>query len=176
MTPGGLTFLSTAGGLLGLAVTHWHAHARNRQERPSGARQARRDQTTSAAAAHLSRKRRDAATASGPRSATRCKASCIRARTRAFCFRAAGAGISFFGDSRKWLEAKGKGVVRNFLYPHFVPSRHCRAFAPLSSWPGLSRPSTSCKLSTWRGLIFFLTNKPDGILYVGVTNDLVRRI
>jgi len=27
-----------------------------------------------------------------------------------------------------------------------------------------------------RGYVYFLTNRPNGILYVGVTNDLVRRI
>jgi putative endonuclease len=44
------------------------------------------------------------------------------------------------------------------------------------SWSGLSRPSTSCRLPRMAGWIYILTNRPNGILYVGVTSDLVRRI
>jgi putative endonuclease len=45
------------------------------------------------------------------------------------------------------------------------------------SWPGLSRPSTSCNTSSMAaGYVYFLTNRPNGILYVGVTNNLARRV
>jgi hypothetical protein len=83
MTPGGLTLLSTAGGSSRFRrSTHWHAPARDRQVRPCDARQARRDHSTSAAAFRLSRKRLDAATASGPHRATRCAMPCSKAGTR----------------------------------------------------------------------------------------------
>src|SRR5882757_5255461 len=45
------------------------------------------------------------------------------------------------------------------------------------SWPGLSRPSTSCRIRRLPGgWVYILTNRPNGILYVGVTSDIVRRI
>jgi hypothetical protein len=49
--------------------------------------------------------------------------------------------------------------------------------AATPSWPGLSRPSTSCRIRRMAGgWVYILTNRPNGILYVGVTSDLVRRI
>src|SRR3990172_7661925 len=47
---------------------------------------------------------------------------------------------------------------------------------PSSSWPGLSRPSTSCSLRVMAGgVLYVMTNRRNGILYVGVTGDLPRR-
>jgi putative endonuclease len=55
---------------------------------------------------------------------------------------------------------------------------------PPSSWPGSSRPSTPIP-SRWRfgldtaargGWVYILTNRPNGILYIGVTANLPRRI
>jgi predicted GIY-YIG superfamily endonuclease len=51
----------------------------------------------------------------------------------------------------------------------------------LSSWPGLSRPSTKGILGFmrhawgWSAFVYIMTNRPNGILYVGVTNDIARR-
>ena len=46
------------------------------------------------------------------------------------------------------------------------------------SWPGLTRPSTSRHFSVRErgGWIYIMTNRPNGILYVGVTADLARRV
>jgi putative endonuclease len=45
------------------------------------------------------------------------------------------------------------------------------------SWPGLARPSTICDSRPMRGgWVYILTNKPNGILYTGVTRDIARRI
>jgi putative endonuclease len=44
------------------------------------------------------------------------------------------------------------------------------------SWPGLSRPSTPCfNLRVKGGWVYFITNRRDGVLYVGVTSNLPRR-
>jgi len=40
----------------------------------------------------------------------------------------------------------------------------------------LSRPSTTATLAAQGGFVYILTNRPNGVLYVGVTSDLVRRI
>src|SRR5438270_2788743 len=54
-----------------------------------------------------------------------------------------------------------------------------------TSWPGLSRPSTRIlaghatpphtriMLEAW---IYMMTNRPNGVLYLGVTADLIRRV
>jgi putative endonuclease len=46
------------------------------------------------------------------------------------------------------------------------------------SWPGLTRPSTSRHLSVRErgGWVYIMTNRPNGVLDVGVTSDLARRI
>jgi len=46
------------------------------------------------------------------------------------------------------------------------------------SWPGLTRPSTSRHLSVRErgGSVYVMANRPNGVLYVGVTSDLARRI
>src|ERR1041385_398831 len=42
-----------------------------------------------------------------------------------------------------------------------------------SSWPGLSRPSTSCFAHRMAGgWVYFMTNKRNGVLYAGVTSNL----
>jgi putative endonuclease len=44
------------------------------------------------------------------------------------------------------------------------------------SWPGLSRPSTSCSDATMKGgWVYFMTNQRDGTLYAGVTSALPKR-
>ena len=56
---------------------------------------------------------------------------------------------------------------------------HGRTFVSLAkrpSWPGLSRPSTPClNLKMAGGWVYFMTNRRDGVLYVGVTSNLPRR-
>ncbi len=48
---------------------------------------------------------------------------------------------------------------------------------PAPSWPGLSRPSTSCFNRLMKGgWVYFMTNRRNGILYVGVTSNLPRRV
>jgi putative endonuclease len=54
-----------------------------------------------------------------------------------------------------------------------------RAARPVlsTSWPGLSRPSTSyLNIYMAGGWVYFITNKRDGVLYAGVTSDLPRRV
>jgi len=42
---------------------------------------------------------------------------------------------------------------------------------------GLSRPSTSCFNRAMRGgWVYFMTNRRNGILYVGITSNLPRRV
>src|SRR3954471_9574283 len=49
--------------------------------------------------------------------------------------------------------------------------------SPSPSWPGLFRPSTSCFTSAMAGgFVYIMSNRRDGILYVGVTGDLPKRI
>src|SRR5690242_6538044 len=44
------------------------------------------------------------------------------------------------------------------------------------SWPGLSRPSTSClNFEMPQAFVYMMTNRKNGILYIGVTTDLPRR-
>jgi putative endonuclease len=43
------------------------------------------------------------------------------------------------------------------------------------SWPGLSRPSTSCFNLLMGGWVYFMTNRRNGVLYVGVTSNLPQR-
>jgi hypothetical protein len=90
-----------------------------RQGRPCDARQARRNHATSAAALRLSRKKRNAATVSGPHRATRRAMPCIRAGTSAIYFCAEGVGKSFFEDSRKGLSRKGKVASARNGFPRF---------------------------------------------------------
>ena len=52
---------------------------------------------------------------------------------------------------------------------------------PSSSWPGLSRLVPAIHVLQYFGMasggyIYILTNRPNGVLYVGVTNNLVRRV
>jgi putative endonuclease len=47
----------------------------------------------------------------------------------------------------------------------------------MSNWPGLTRPPVD--QMTWsmrHGYVYMLASKPFGTLYIGVTNDLARRI
>src|SRR5262249_57484159 len=66
-----------------------------------------------------------------------------------------------------------------------TPSPSFSTRNPIPSWPGLSRPSTKIlpvltvpqhirmMLEAW---IYMMTNRPNGILYLGVTADLIRRV
>jgi hypothetical protein len=75
----------------------WHTFpTKPPEEGPCDARQARRNHATSAAAFRLSRKRQDAATASGPHRATRCAMSFSRTGTGANLRPAARGGDKFF--------------------------------------------------------------------------------
>jgi putative endonuclease len=48
---------------------------------------------------------------------------------------------------------------------------------PTTSWPGLSRPSTTCfNRRVAGGFVYFMTNRRNGILYAGVTGNLPRRV
>jgi putative endonuclease len=40
---------------------------------------------------------------------------------------------------------------------------------------GLSRPSTRSNLMKRGGWVYIMTNRPNGTLYIGVTNDIARR-
>jgi putative endonuclease len=55
--------------------------------------------------------------------------------------------------------------------------RHGSLFAfPKPSWPDLFRPSTPCfNLKMAGGWVYFMTNRRNGVLYVGVTSNLPRR-
>ena len=44
-----------------------------------------------------------------------------------------------------------------------------------SSWPGLSRPSTTCRHPKRGGGVYIVTKRPNGILYTGVTRNIARR-
>jgi putative endonuclease len=52
------------------------------------------------------------------------------------------------------------------------------------SWPGLTRRgrpghprlNTAHKMTDKGGWIYIMTNRPNGVLYVGVTSDLIKRI
>src|SRR5690242_3494589 len=43
------------------------------------------------------------------------------------------------------------------------------------SCPALCRASTPCLNRSMGGFVYMMSNRPDGVLYVGVTSDLVRR-
>jgi putative endonuclease len=46
----------------------------------------------------------------------------------------------------------------------------------IPSWPGLSRPSTECIVAMMRwAIVYIVTNRPNGVLYIGVTTDIARR-
>jgi hypothetical protein len=112
MTPGGLTWLSTAGGS---SRFHGHALACARtnppEEDPCDARQARRNHSTSAAA-FISRVRDKTRPPLPAHALLRgAKRPVSEARTRAVYVRAEGAGINFFEDSEKWLGVQGKTVA-----------------------------------------------------------------
>ena len=87
----------------------WHTFpTKPPEEGPCDARQARRNHATSAAAFRLSRKRRDAATASGPHRATRCAMPFSRTGTGASLRPAARGGDKFFRGFGEAIERQGE--------------------------------------------------------------------
>ena len=76
--------------------------------------------------------------------------------------RLASAGLRLRGASRLAQEGGGGGVANHALsvvMAGLVPAIHVLQYLRMAG-----------------GYIYFMTNKPNGILYVGITNDLVRRV
>ncbi len=142
--PGGLTKLSTAGGLLGSRPASWQTHAGCRQGRPCDARQARRNPATSAAArkvryaslrSHRSRSALRTTRAHAPLTKVGFTDFGFNGPRRAHYRRARRAGISFFEDSGKALRGNEKTLRRKSLYPRFA------AVAVPAVITGLHRPA-----------------------------------
>ena len=83
----------------------------------------------------------------------------------------AGGWVYFMTNRRNGVQYVG--VTSNLprrVYEH-------REGHPKPSWPDLVRPSTPCfNLRMAGGWVYFMTNRRNGILYVGVTSNLPRRV
>jgi predicted GIY-YIG superfamily endonuclease len=78
---------------------------------------------------------------------------------------------------RRFAPTHGRRLGFDDGHARWFESGMHRSEVFFSSWPGLSRPSTSCfRNPVTGGWVYFMTNRRDGVLYVGLTSNVPKRV